>query len=174
MTGGSSGATDKLTWEYTAGFADNIIGEAGTNSNVVGYKQRPNIGITHVAGVPCSGTPTAGTATATTRVCASEPVDLMLSGATNASGITYQWQSAPVGTTNFTDISGATSMAYMITNQTADTDYRCIVTCTHSNSADITNVVNVRQPNLLADFRVIYYTSASGTTTAPSASSSSS
>src|SRR5690606_33110513 len=152
MTGGSSGETNKLTWEYTAGFADNIIGEAGTNSNVVGYKQRPNIRITHVAGVPCSGTPTAGTATATTRDCASEPVDLMLSGATNASGITYQWQSVPVGKINLTDIPGATSMAYMLTKQTADTDDRCIVTCTDSTSSYIANVVNVPQPNLLGNF----------------------
>src|SRR5690606_4985530 len=128
MTGGTTGASDKISWEYTTGFSDYIIGEAaGSNSNLATYKHRPNIKITHVAGTPCSGTPTAGTATVSTRNCASEPVTLALTGNTIASGMTIQWQSSPAGANTFTDITGATNTSYTVTNQTASTDYRSVV-----------------------------------------------
>src|SRR5690606_6388933 len=49
------------------------------------------------------------------------------------------------GTNNFSPISGATTASYTVTNQTADTDYRFVVTCTKSNSNDTSNVVTVTQ-----------------------------
>src|SRR5690606_17987652 len=98
---------------------------------------------------PCSGTPTAGTASATTRVCASEPFTLSLAGATMAGGVTFQWQSSPTGAGTFTNIPGATGLSYIENNQTVATDYRCIVTCTHSNSSDTSNVVSVPQPGVI-------------------------
>src|SRR5690606_25353571 len=146
MTGGGTGASGNFTWEYTTGFSDYIIGEAaGSNSNLSTYKQRPNIRISHMASTPCSGSVVAGVATTSNNViCGGVPLNLTLNGATLASGITYQWQSSPAGANTWTDIVGANTMAYT-TNQNIATDYRCVVTCTNSNSTDISTVVSVGQ-----------------------------
>src|SRR5690606_21386475 len=62
-----------------------------------------------------------------------------------AGGITYQWQSSPAGANNFTNIPTGTNLSYTVANQTAATDYRCIVTCTNSNSTQTSTVVSVGQ-----------------------------
>jgi hypothetical protein len=107
----------------------------------------PEIRLTYSFGVPCAGTPSAGTASASvTNACLNTPFNISLTGATSAGGITYQWQSSPAGLNTFTDISGATSMSYGIANQTAASDYRCIVTCTNvGGSADTSNTISVGQ-----------------------------
>src|SRR5690554_204418 len=94
---------------------------------------------------PCAGTPTSGTASATPRSCTSEPFTLSLSGATTGGGLTYQWQRSDAGANNFSNISGATTDSYTVTNQTVASDYRCIITCTNSNSSDTSNIVSVAQ-----------------------------
>src|SRR5690606_3036381 len=132
--------------------------------NLATYKHRPNIKITHVAGTPCSGTPTAGTATVSTRNCASEPVTLALTGNTIASGMTIQWQSSPAGANTFTNISGATNASYTVTNQTASTDYRCIVTCTNSNNSATSNIVTAIQPTALTNLSENFDTTPTGST----------
>src|SRR5690606_28119820 len=96
---------------------------------------------------PCAGIPTAGVATVDPVIlpCAGQPFTLSVAGSTIAGGITYQWESSPAGTNNFSPISGATNSSHTVTNQTADTDYRAIITCTNSNSSDTSNVVTVLQ-----------------------------
>jgi hypothetical protein len=87
-----------------------------------------------VGSTPCSGTPVAGTAQSTsTSVCPSVSYTLSLSGATQASGLTYQWQSAPSGTGPWTNISTATTPSF-ITSQIVDTWYQCIVTCSGASA----------------------------------------
>src|SRR5690606_3786171 len=94
----------------------------------------------------CSGAVTAGSASATvTNACGAVPFSILLTGSTNAGGITYQWQSSPAGANTFTDINGATGSAYTVANQTVATDYRCVVTCTNSNSTQTSTVVSVGQ-----------------------------
>ena len=95
--------------------------------------------------IPCTGTPTAGTASATLRNCINDPFTLSVIGASAAANITYQWQQSPQGAGTWTDIAGATSTAYMITNQSASTDYRFVVVCTNSNMSDTSNVLTVSQ-----------------------------
>src|SRR5690606_3908656 len=166
MTGGSTGATDKFTWEYTTGFSDYIIGEAaGSNSNLSTYMQRPNIRITHMAGTPCTGTPTAGTASITpaTRPCASAPFTLSITGMSIGGGISIQWQRSDAGANNFSDITGATSSSYTVTNPPAASDDRCIVICTHSNSTDTSNVVTMAQPSLISNLSENFDTTPVGT-----------
>src|SRR5690554_2546823 len=93
---------------------------------------------------PCSGTVVAGTAISTlTDACPGESFTLALSGSTVGGGITYQWQSLPAGAGTFTDIPGAIYANHNVTGQTVSTDYRCIVTCTNSNSTDTSTVVTV-------------------------------
>ena len=95
---------------------------------------------------PCAGTPTPGTASASVgNACSNAPFTLSLTGATIATGITYQWQSSPQGMNTFTNIAGATGTTYTVNSQTAATDYFCIVTCTNGGASDSTNVVSVGQ-----------------------------
>lgn len=60
-------------------------------------------------------------------LCGSQTVALSLENAVSGSGVTYQWQSSSDDIT-YTDISGATAATYIAT-PTADTYYRCVVTC---------------------------------------------
>ena len=84
-----------------------------------------------IASTLCNGQPTAGTTVSSASpVCPSVSYSVSLTGATQAGGLTYQWQSSPNGTT-YTNITGATGASYS-TSQTANTYYQCIVTCTSS------------------------------------------
>lgn len=92
----------------------------------------------------CTGTPTGGAALSSSpSVCgAGESVSLSLSGASNNSGITYQWESSPAGANTFTDIAGANSDSYSAT-VTASTDYQCKVTCTNGGGFSYSSIVTV-------------------------------
>ena len=81
---------------------------------------------------PCSGTPAPGNTISTlATVCSGVSFTLTLQNATPGTGVTYQWQSSPDGTT-WTNISGATNTSYSGT-QNASTYYRCQVTCSGNN-----------------------------------------
>ncbi len=76
----------------------------------------------------CSGTPAPGnTVSSAASVCPGINFSLSLQNATPGTGVTYQWQSSPDGTT-WTNIAGATGPG-LTRNQTASTFYRCQVTC---------------------------------------------
>ena len=106
---------------------------AGDACTAMGSGETEDYIITVISTVGCSGAPTAGTAVAGTNpICPSVPFNLTLTGATNASGMTYQWQSASSSTGPWANITGATSTVYQAT-QTANTWYQCIVTCTASS-----------------------------------------
>ena len=108
--------------------------------------RRPFLQIGYSPGTACSGAVTAGTASASvTNACANVPFNLLLTGATNGAGMTYQWQSSPVGAGTFTNIVGATTISYAVANQTAPRDYRCVVTCTNGGSTQNSNIVSVAQ-----------------------------
>src|SRR5690606_23685815 len=128
---GQSVTLNRLIYQgtITGGPAPNYSWESGTGAI-------SRVELYYTALTSCSGLPTAGVASATTRNCASEPFTLSLSGTTMAGGITYQWESSPAGANNFSPISVATNSSHTVTSQTADTDYRAIITCTNSNSSD--------------------------------------
>src|SRR5690606_33689424 len=106
--------------------------------------------------------PTAGTASATQRTCAGDPFTLLLTGSTVGGNLTYQWQSSPQGAGTWTNLTGATTISYTVTNQTADTDYRCIVTCTTSNSNDTSTVVSVAHIAPIGNFYEDFETTVTG------------
>lgn len=94
--------------------------------------------------VPCSGTPDAGNASSSaTDICPGSSFDLSLSGVSTAVGVQYQWQSRPVGTGLFTDMSGANTITYTVNNQTIGMEYRCVVTCTNSSQTVNSDTVAV-------------------------------
>ena len=94
-----------------------------------------NIAVTGTGAAACTGTPTAGTASVSpTSGASSTPFTLSVTGYTVAGGITFQWQSSADGTT-WSNISGATLPSYYFTGISANTYYRCNVTCSGSTSA---------------------------------------
>ena len=91
----------------------------------------------------CNAQPAAGYITATPSViCAvSGSSALVLNSATQAAGLTYDWQSGPSLTgpwTSFASIVSTTTGTI-----SATTFYRCIVTCTNAALADTTPVATV-------------------------------
>ncbi len=93
------------------------------------------VSVSGTGSTPCTGTPSAGTTSSSPGSGgASTAFSLSLSGATSGTGITYQWQSSPDGST-WTNISAATNITYNFTGISANTCYRCNVTCTTSSAS---------------------------------------
>ncbi|MEI2758857.1 MAG: GEVED domain-containing protein [Bacteroidia bacterium] len=111
-----------------------------TNSTLT---TKPYLGINATAGSPCSGTPAPGnTLSSASPVCATTSFNLSLQNIVSGSGITYQWQSSPDGSTwtNF----GTSAPSQSVTQSTA-TYYQCIVTCTNSGLSATSAPVQVLQ-----------------------------
>jgi len=131
----STSATTIIRFEATSDFGVTDIGL--DNINIIDF---PN----------CSGTPTGGTTTSTASVvCPSTPFTLNVTGATEANGITYQWQSSPDGTT-WTNIAGATSANYTSNGITTATFYRRQIFCGANSAASSTLSVTLSAPTYAA------------------------
>lgn len=110
---------------------------------------RPNIYFNWLPNTSCSGTPAAGTAQSNkSNVCANEPFTLSLSGATAASGLTYQWQIS-TDNTNWSDITGATAASFT-TSQITSSYYRRSTTCTAGGTTVYSTSVQVTNPALVS------------------------
>jgi hypothetical protein len=129
----------------------NLCGAADNADNSLGLQTtRPNITFNWTIAAACSGTPNAGTATTTasTLICAGASFTLDLTGSTQASGLSYQWQSSPDSIT-WTNISGANTRSYTTTQSQALQYYRCVVTCNNSavsSNSSVVKVTNNPQP----------------------------
>ncbi len=139
-----------------------ILVEYGSSSNgpcsTFSFGEVEDYNINIIAAPNCMGTPAAATTTAsTTTVCSGVAFSLGLTSS-NMPGLTYQWQSSPTGTGIYSPISGATSTTYS-TTQSVATDYRCLITCTNSNSFINSTPVTVSQ-NL---FTTCYCTASAST-----------
>lgn len=135
----SGGFTENPMCEWTTGLSfnashqwrqDATTGCGSTDpTNSAIQNNRPVMVVTYVAGAPCSGTPTPGNTLASANpVCTGTNFSLSMQNFTLGSGVVYQWQSSPDGTT-WTDITGATNFTASV-SQTGDTYYQCVVTCT--------------------------------------------
>jgi hypothetical protein len=104
----------------------------------------------HVPLLPCAGIPSAGTLPASFSICPNSVATISLTGATNASGVTYQWQQAPTAGgpwSNVTLGTGFTSQNLTTPSLTALTFYQVIVTCTISAQTATSNAVSVNPNN---------------------------
>ncbi|MBC7887100.1 MAG: gliding motility-associated C-terminal domain-containing protein [Ferruginibacter sp.] len=104
---------------------------------------------------PCTGTPTGGTTTSSVTgiICIATPFTLDVTGATDASGLTYQWQSSPNNTT-WTNIAGATSATYTGT-QNLSTYYRRLTICSNGGgSAPSTGLQLTSPPAVSGTFTI--------------------
>ncbi len=143
----TTGLTFNGSHNYRADNLDNLCGTA-TTTNTGTQTTRPNGIFSWIPAVACSGSPTGGTTTAVpTIVCLNQPFDLSVTGASVATGITYQWESSPNNTT-YTDISGATTSVLNL-SQTATTWYRRKITCTTSGLFAYSTPVQVQSPSLV-------------------------
>lgn len=130
---------------YRLDNAGNLCGAGDNADNGLGVQTtRPNIIFNWTSASACSGTPTAGTAnsTLTNILCPGTPFTLSLTGATLASGLTYQWQSSPDNTT-WTNIAGATTSSYTTTQAQPTMYYQCIVTCSNGGANSTSTSVQV-------------------------------
>jgi|GEM_PF-2291985 len=98
------------------------------NANMGPSSSLPRFQFDIISLTPCSGIPTAGITSAPDSVCPGVAFSATATGSTSASGITYQWQSSPDGT-SWTDIPGATSSSYG-TTLTTTTWFRRAMQCT--------------------------------------------
>jgi len=122
--------TTNLTFNGSHQWRQDVATGCGTTdpTNYGIETTRPVLVVTYIAGAPCSGIPTPGNTNASMNpVCANTNFGLSMQNFTLGSGVTYQWQSSPDGTT-WTDIVGATNFT-STTSQSSDTYYQCVVTC---------------------------------------------
>ncbi len=119
----------------------NLCGSA-TTTNSGTQTTRPNVTFAWTPAAACSGAPNGGTAVTTnnTLLCAGAQFTLSLTGATVASGLTYQWQSS-VDNINFNNITGATSSSYITTQTAPSLYYRAIVTCAGQSNNSVAVLV---------------------------------
>jgi GEVED domain/Secretion system C-terminal sorting domain len=93
----------------------------------------------------CSGAPVAGTAQSSdSLVCPSTIFSLSLNGAVAASGINYQWFANGVA------IPGDTLPIVVSANQSANTTYTCVLTCSASSQSTTSGGVIVSMDSPLA------------------------
>ena len=115
----------------------NYFATAPVACNAMTSGETEDYTLTVLALSPCSGTPVGGTASSIPSTgSVSTSFSLNITGSTAASGIAYQWQSSPDGTTNWTDILGATTVPATVTSVSTITTtyYRLKVTCTNGGA----------------------------------------
>ncbi|HQZ75388.1 MAG TPA: choice-of-anchor J domain-containing protein [Chitinophagaceae bacterium] len=135
ISGVPAPTSGRLAFRY---FVENG-GPSGANSNYIGIDE-----VVYTAIGACSGTPAPGATNSTANpVCPG--INFTLSLATPGSGVTYQWQSSPDGTT-WTNITGATN-GTLTTSQTVATYYRCNVTCGANTGTSTALQVNMAAPS---------------------------
>ncbi|WP_409688663.1 beta strand repeat-containing protein, partial [Flavobacterium sp.] len=81
-------------------------------------------------------------------LCGTQTVALSLQNLVIGAGVTYQWQASIDGGTNYTDILDATDTTYLAT-PTANTHYRCTVTCPFGPVVVNSNPVQVTFTNAI-------------------------
>lgn len=98
---------------------------------------------------PCTGTPNAGTTSiSVSSGCANNSFTLSAVGVSVNSGIVYQWQTSPNGTSGWSNISGATN-ASLVTSTAVNSFYRLMSTCSNSSLYNYSNVVSYTIENCI-------------------------
>lgn len=99
----------------------------------------------------CSGMPSTGTLSASSlTICPNTTISFSVSGASQATGITYQWQESTSATGPFANVAGGTggtTMAYTTTSLSTTMYYQMVITCTASAQSATTSVVSVYPTN---------------------------
>lgn len=92
------------------------------------------------AGTLCSGTPNTPLISVPISVCSTSSFTLNASGTALGSGVQFQWQLRPNGSSSWSDISGATDIIYsMNSGISIATFFRLKSTCINSNLSSFSN-----------------------------------
>ena len=149
---GATGSTSFIPWEYTAGTASMIVGNASAtgatlNGGVAAYKFRPNIKITFTSG-GCTSPPTAGTSLAvpSSGLCVGNSIALNLSGNSIGSGQSYQWESATSIGGPYSSVGSSSSSPSLNITATSTLYYRCAVECGGNTQYSTPVLVTVNPP----------------------------
>ncbi len=152
-----SGATSA-----TLSVSPTTVSESGNQYRAVltngGGSTDSNAATLTVTAPPCATAPAITTQPTSVTVTAPNAASFTVAGSTpaNCSAPTIQWQSAPSGSTTFTDVSGATSATLTISptaTTQSGTEYRAVLTnsagSTDSNAATLTvNAVASNAPTV--------------------------
>ncbi|MBL0340938.1 MAG: hypothetical protein IPP71_08425 [Bacteroidetes bacterium] len=112
---------------------------------ISGSGEYEDYAFTVIAQSNCSGIPAPGnTLSSSNPACANSSITLSFQNTNLGTGISYQWQTSPDGST-WTNVSGATSLTYVVTQTTA-TYYQCIVTCSFGSSGNSTPLLVTQNP----------------------------
>lgn len=136
-----AGATVGTTGMRIRSRGNGNINGSGDACTSFGSGETEDYTISIVSPVPCSGAPTAGSAVASpASICYNSSSNLSLTGATVAAGLSYQWQVFNTATSTWGNIGTASaSPGYNTGALTANTQYRCIVTCTNGTPTSATS-----------------------------------
>ena len=134
----SSGDTSVASIDSSSGIAVGLT--AGTSTISCSTPGCPTLVTSATVNPYCSGTPSPGTAVAISADTCGHPDTLVLTGGSVGCGLTYQWQSSPNEIT-WTNIAGATSLAYPHYRAYTTVYYRCIVACSGSGVSTYSNSV---------------------------------
>jgi hypothetical protein len=91
----------------------------------------------------CAGTPSAGIISGPSGACPNTQIILENTGATDAAGMRYAWQSSANIGGPWTNIPGQINFSSATTSQTSATYYRFVDTCGNSGFSDISNVIQI-------------------------------
>jgi PKD repeat protein len=130
---------------YGSGINAKTLHFCSTNGNsyfpTVGSTGKPSIIIYHsVNPNPCNGTPLGGTAVGPSYVCKNRDFSLFLLNPSAGPGISYQWQQAPIGSSVWTPIAGATLSSANF-NISTPTQFHCEVTCANSGMNAVSSTI---------------------------------
>ncbi len=144
------------TFGYSSGgsqyqyISADIASQCGISTVNANTSFKPQIQIEFPSLPLCVGTPTPGYAAASSNlVCPNTPFQLDYLGGDFASGLLYQWQSSPNGSTWSNLGSASSSKHYNVSNITDTTYFRCIITCTASvlSNTCTSTIVNLNPLN---------------------------
>lgn len=97
-----------------------------------------------IGSVDCSGTPNAGTAAGPDSVCPNTPINLSVTGVNQASGLSYHWESSPLGQNNWSILPNSDTFDYNLEAGISEpTDFRFFIECSFSGEASTSNVITV-------------------------------
>ncbi|MNK27430.1 hypothetical protein D3C87_457860 [compost metagenome] len=110
------------------------------------YGQAEDYTLNVLDATPCVGAPAIGTATSSvTNICLGTSF-VLTSNTPATAGYKYQWQSSTDGGTSWVNLGNSQDFTnYTVASQSAESQYRLIVTCTDSNLSSTSNVVTVTQ-----------------------------
>ena len=148
--------TSTTNWNTTASGGTNAVGVSVSSVVTV-----PASGLTFTYSPPnpCSTPNPGNTLASTAGACSGVNFTLSLQTATIGTGVSYQWQSSPNGST-WTNIG--TNAASIAVSQIAATYYQCLVTCSTGPSTVASNPLLLNMGSILNCYCAATHSSCSG------------